>query len=148
MLHVETLDFPGRLPGFFAYVEGVRVRGRVIVNCGIGSAEVLGESLVSIDPVFGALFLVCDGQHKNNVVLNTVHESVGESRDDLSSNLPTNNWGRFRELGNLIHCILDRCHEGGSYAARTFAIVMSCVAQFAPGRGKVPIPDHLMSAMI
>ena len=106
------------------------------------------ELLVSIDPVFGALFLVCDGQHENNVVLNTVHESVGESRDDLSSNLPTNNRGRFREFGNLVDCILDRCHKGGSYAARTFAIVMGCVAQFAPGRGEVLVLDHLMSAMI
>ena len=41
--------------------------------------EVTGESIVPIDPVFGALFLVCNGQHENNVALNTVHESVGES---------------------------------------------------------------------
>ncbi len=37
------------------------------------------ESIVPIDPVFGALFLVCNGENENNAVLNTVHESVGES---------------------------------------------------------------------
>ena len=142
------MDFPGQVPGFFVWVGGVGIRGRVIEDCGIGSAEVSGESLVSIDPVFGALFLVCNGQYKNNVVLDAVHEGVGESRDDLSSNLATNHRGRFRELDDLVDCILDRCHEGGCYAARTFAIVMGCVAQLAPGRGEVPVRDHLISAMI
>ena len=74
--------------------------------------EVTGESIVPIDPVFRALFLVCNGQHENNVVLDAVHESVGKSRDDFSSNLPTNNWGRFREIDNLVNCVLDGCHKG------------------------------------
>ena len=41
--------------------------------------EVTGESIVPIDPVFGALFLVCNGENENNAVLNTVHKSIGES---------------------------------------------------------------------
>jgi hypothetical protein len=76
MLHVESLDYPGRLPGFFAlWVLGSEAE----LFRGAGSGLLEGKSLVSIDPVFRALFLVCNGQHENNVVLNTVHESLGES---------------------------------------------------------------------